>query len=207
MQARRRNNHREDIETQQAALMSSSHRRSFAGLAAAVALFPTSVGAQTVAQSFDELQGTVKVGQIVFVTDESGRLTKGKVADLSASSLTVLAPEKRTFGESTVTRINRADGVWNGALIGLGVGAIPGAWLGTVYCDECQNRTGPVLIGVLLFGGIGAAIGGGFDVLFGKVGRLVYTSRRLPLQSQRTGVIVSPLIGKDRRGVLLSVRF
>ena len=174
--------------------MISSHRRSFGGLVAAVALFPTSVGAQTVAQSFGELQGMLKVDQTVFVTDETGRLTKGKVTDLSASSLTVLAPEKRTFGESTVTRINRADGVWNGALIGLGVGTIPGAWLGTVYCDECQNRTGPVLIGVLLFGGIGAAMGTGIDVLVGKVGRLVYASRQPQGQSQqRTGVFASPL--------------
>jgi len=96
---------------------------------AAVALFPTSVGAQTVAQSFDELQGMLKVGQIVFVTDETGRLIQGKVGDLSASSVTMLAPEKRTFGEGTVTRINRADAVWNGALFGLGVRAIPGRGL------------------------------------------------------------------------------
>lgn len=188
--------------------MFSSHRRRFGGLVAAVALFPTSVGAQTVAQSFDELQGMVKVGQIVFVTDETGRLTKGKIAHLSASSLTVLAPEKRTFGEGTVTQINRADAVWNGALIGLGVGTIPGAWLGTVYCDECQHRAGPVLTGVLLFGGLGAAIGAGIDGLVGKVGRLVYTSRQPPVQSQqRTGVFVSPLISKDRQSVRVLVRF
>jgi hypothetical protein len=188
--------------------MISSHRRSFRGLMAAVGLFPTTVGAQTVAQSFDELQRMLKVDQTVFVTDETGRLTKGKVADLSASSLTLLAPAKRIFGEGTVTRINRADAVWNGALIGLGVGAIPGAWLGTVYCDECQHRTGPVLIGVLLFSGIGAAIGAGIDVSADKVGRLVYRSRQRPAQSQqRTGVLVSSLISENRQSILVSVRF
>jgi hypothetical protein len=166
------------------------------------------VGAQAVAQTFDELQGMLKVGQTVYVMDETGRQTKGKVAGVSASALTMLVPEKRTFTEGTVTRINRADAVWNGALIGLGVGAIPGAWLGTVYCDECQHRTGPVLTGVLLFGGIGVAIGAGIDALVGKVGRLAYTSRQPPAPSQqRTGVFVSPVIGKDRQSVLVSVRF
>lgn len=53
--------------------MISSNRRWLSGLAAAVALFPTSVGGQTVTQSFDELQRIPRVGQVPIITDETGR--------------------------------------------------------------------------------------------------------------------------------------
>lgn len=54
--------------------MIRSNRRRLIGLAAAVALFPTSVGGQTVAQSFDELQrGIPRVGPVAIITDETGR--------------------------------------------------------------------------------------------------------------------------------------
>lgn len=116
--------------------MISPNRRRLGGLVLAVALVPNAASAQTVARSFDELQRTLKVGQTVFVTDESGRQTQGKVADVSASSLVILTPETRTFVEGAVTEIRRTDRLWKGALIGLGAGAIPGATAGLAGCAQ-----------------------------------------------------------------------
>jgi len=89
--------------------MISPNRRRLGGLVLAVALVPNAASAQTVGRSFDELQRTLKVGQTVFVTDESGRQTQGKVADVSASSLVILTPETRTCVEGAVTEIRRTD--------------------------------------------------------------------------------------------------
>lgn len=184
--------------------MISPNRRRLGGLVLAVALVPNAASAQTVVRSFDELQRTLKVGQTVFVTDESGRRTQGKVADVSASSLVILTPETRTFVEGAVTEIRSTDRLWKGALIGLGVGAIPGATAGLAGCAQ-YNRpacvTDPIL-GALVLGGIGAAIGVGIDALVNKVGKVLYVSPR-----QIPGVTLAPLLGKDRQGVLLSVRF
>lgn len=168
--------------------MISPNRRRLGGLVLAVALVPNAASAQTVVRSFDELQRTLKVGQTVFVTDESGRQTQGKVADISASALVILTPEARTFVEGAVTQIRRTDRLWKGALIGLGVGAIPGATAGLAGCAQYNSPacvTGPIL-GALVLGGIGAAIGVGIDAVVNKVGKVLY---------------VSP------QGVLLSVRF
>lgn len=184
--------------------MISPNRRRLGGLVLAVAIVPNAASAQTVARSFDELQRTLKVGQTVFVTDKSGRQTKGEVADVSASSLVILTPDTRTFVEGGVAEIRRTDRLWKGALIGLGVGAIPGAVGGLSGCAQYSGHecvTGP-LFGALVIGGIGAAIGAGIDALVNKVGSLLYVSPQ-----QTPGVTLSPLLGKDRRGVLLSVRF
>jgi hypothetical protein len=184
--------------------MISRNRRRLGGLVLAVGLVPNAASAQTVARSFDELQRTLKVGQTVFVTDESGRQTKGEVADVSASSLVVLTPDTRTFVEGAVREIRRTDRWWKGALIGLGVGAIPGAAAGLAGCAQ-YNRPACVtdpIVGALVLGGIGAAIGAVIDASVNKVGKLLYASPR-----QTPGVTLSPLLGNDRRGVLLSVRF
>ena len=48
--------------------------------------------------------------------------------------------------------------------------------------------------------GTGAAIGLGLDVAFGP--KTVYVSR-----ASRKGLVLSPLVTKDRRGVLATIRF
>lgn len=53
--------------------MNSPNRRWLSGLAAAVALLPTSVGGQTVTQSFDEVQRVPRVDRVAVITGETGR--------------------------------------------------------------------------------------------------------------------------------------
>lgn len=53
--------------------MIGPNRLWLSGLAVAVALFPTSVGGQTVTHSFDELQRIPGVGRVPIMTEEAGR--------------------------------------------------------------------------------------------------------------------------------------
>ncbi len=80
---------------------------------------------------------------------------------MSASSLVVLTPEPRTFVEGAVREIRRTDRWWKGALIGFGVGAIPGI---ATIAPACGQSDFPgcldvPIVGALVLGGIGAAIG------------------------------------------------
>jgi hypothetical protein len=97
------------------------NRRWLGGFVLTAALFPGSARAQALAQSFEDLRHTLKVGQRVVVTDESGQKSKGRVDELSTSSFTV---DRRTFTEATVTEIRLPDPLWNGALIGEAIDAL-----------------------------------------------------------------------------------
>src|SRR5438132_4978980 len=62
--------------------------------------------AQSVASSFGELDGKLKAGMTVYVTDNAGGKIKGKVTDLSASSLELSAKGNRqSFPENRVLQI------------------------------------------------------------------------------------------------------
>ena len=73
---------------------------------------------------FADLQRWLKPGQSVIVTDESGKDTHGTLSAITPSSLTLLGPGGQTFDEAAVTKLTVRDGIWNGVLIGLGVGAV-----------------------------------------------------------------------------------
>lgn len=181
--------------------MLSPKRYIWTTLAVFVMLAPSRAPAQTVANSFDELRQVLKKGQTVVVTDASGRQTKGKVSDVSPPSLVLLTPEARTFAEGTVTEIRRPDPLRNGALTGLGVGVGAGIAIVRAMCADGPD-CGPSLQVGTAAAGIGAAVGAGIDALLNKRGRVLYRSRQ-----QTLSLRLSPLAGKDRQGILVSVRF
>lgn len=166
-------------------------------LAVFVVLAPSRAPAQTVANSFEELQQILTKGQTIVVIDATGPRTKGRVADVSPSSLVVVIPEARTFTEGTVTEIRTTDPLRNGALIGAGIGTGFAMWDYLIDPSEPGNAA---IFAVAI--GLGAAIGIGIDALVNKGGRLLYASPR-----RTRGVTLSPLLGKDRQGALVSVRF
>jgi hypothetical protein len=166
-------------------------------LAVFVILAPSPAQAQTVASSFEELRQLLKKGQTVVVTDASGQQIRGKVGDLSPSSLTVLIPDARTFGEDAVAEVRRPNSWKKGALIGAGVGAGLAIWDYSIDPSEPGNAA---ITAVAI--GLGTAIGAGIDALVGKDGKLLYRPR------QRTfSLAIAPLARADRQGVLVSVRF
>jgi hypothetical protein len=180
-----------------------STRRWFTGLAAAVALWPASAEAQAMARSFEELIGVVKAEETVIVTDMKGRRVKGALTAVDEDSLSLAIDGRtQTFARSEVSTIRVADGLGNGALIGAGAGL--GAALGILAI--VGSGDGYVLpsakVGApLLLSGIGTLVG----VLVDRAhegGRVLYVSPR-----QTSGLVVSPLFGKDRQGVLVFVHF
>jgi hypothetical protein len=161
-------------------------------------LTPDLAPAQTVASSFEELRQVLKNGQTVVVTDASGRRTKGKVVDLPSSppSLVVLVAVTRTFAEGSVAEIRATDSLLNGALIGGGIG------MGLAMWDYLIDPSEPGNAGIFTAAiGVGTAIGMGIDALRAG-GRVLNRPRR-----QACGLTISPLAGKDRRGILVSIRF
>ena len=181
--------------------MISLKRHMWSTLAVFVFVAPSSAPAQPVANSFEELRQVLKKSQTVVVTDASGRQTKGKVADVSASSLVVSIPETRAFAEGTVREIRRADTSRNGALMGLVVGVGAGIAAIKAMCYDGPDCGNWLMVGTET-AGIGAAIGAGIDALVNKGGKVIYRSPQ-----QTPGLTLSPLLGKDRQGVLVSVRF
>lgn len=172
-----------------------------------LALLPGVGLAQTpgAAGSFGDLPRSVKAGQIVIVTDGAGRDTRGKVVEASDSSLVILTRDqnrqwttRETFAPSAVREVKRTGPIWDGALIGFGVGLAP------VLVVMVGNREhGCFVCGelALMTGGIGAGIGLGIDAAFGP--KRVYRSPG----SRRAGVTISPVIGRDRKGAVLALRF
>jgi len=166
-------------------------------LAVFAILAPSPALAQTVANSFEELRQVLKKGQTVVVTDASGQRTKGKVADVSPSSLVIFIPEARTFAEGTVTEIRATDPLSNGALIGAAIGMGLAMW--DYLIDPSEPGNAAVFTVAI---GLGTAVGTAIDALVNRGGKILYGS---PRQTRR--LMISPVLGKDRQGVLVSVRF
>jgi hypothetical protein len=110
--------------------------------------------------------------------------------------------QTQSYAWSQVSTVQKKDGLANGALIGAAVGA--GAALGILAI--AGSGEGYVLpsakVGApLLLSGVGALVGALVD--------RAHESSRLPsvLPGPTSKLVFSPLLGKDRNGVLLFVRF
>lgn len=161
-------------------------------------LAAASVEAQVVAGNFDQLRVLVKPGDTLTVIDGAGTRLRGKLTDVSASSLELdIAGTRRLFQDTDVTTIEKrgADSLRNGALIGfVTAGALFGPAIGALTGDW-----GAAVVGGLIYAGIGAGIGVGIDALI-EGQRVIYAaSRPKPIVS------IAPTTGRSGRGVVLSV--
>lgn len=163
----------------------------------------TMAGAQDVATSFSELRLLTKAGDTVTVTDTRGREVKGRIAVLSPEQLVVTDRAGRhEWAEADVVGIRqrRPDSLLNGALIGMGVGA--GIVLAAAVADDVSGPdTDWYVLGAFIYGGIGAAIGVGFDAL-SKDELDVF--RREPPRAQ---VRLQPMLAPSGGGLRLAVVF
>ena len=182
--------------------------RTLSLLIGAVAVFvaaPTS--AQPVAGSFRELRGLVSPGDTIYVTDAKGRTIKGTLVDLSDSSVIVRSERDssaRLLGlpEHDVNniRVQRSDPWWNGPLIGLATGAIPGLLIELGGRSEYEKFSGTAALGL---GTIGLFTGLLVDVL-NREKELVYFHGAG--QASRSVSLV-PVLSKSTVGVRMSVGF
>ena len=147
-------------------------------IAAAVSLLPLTAGAQTVVTSFTELPTVVKTGDTVDVTDVKGRTLRGRIADLSRSSLELTARKRASDGSDPFVSIGRfsetdireirlqhRDSLLNGTLIGLAIGLgiatfpAAGIFCGNGSYEDFSATAGSCAAFLGIVGGIGAGIG------------------------------------------------
>jgi hypothetical protein len=114
------------------------------------------------------------------------------------------APQAAQPAATTVAPGKHIDSLWNGALIGAGVG-VAGAWIFTRancgprgYDDECSAIAGPV--GTLIFVPAGALSGAIIDRLINKTLPVGATSRT------SLGPTLSQKNGKKNLGVALNMK-
>ena len=174
-------------------------------------------GAQTIATSFPELQGLVRTGDTIYVTDASGRRTKGKLGAISPSTLELLVRKTAPDGsesfvpqarltESDIRQIvvSRRDPPWKGMLIGLA--AVGGPWAficsrGCVYGEPGGEDL--IRITALITTGISAGIGTLVDAAMMKRTMVYYKAPT----ARSPAVEVSPLLSKSAAGIQMSLRF
>ena len=174
---------------------------------------PRQASAQVVATSFEELRALVKPGDTIDVIDPSGRKTKGRLGELSASSLELLVRKTGPDGRETFVPkarlsqgdvrqivLERRDSLLNGTLIGLAAGA--GPWL-LAWPKLRGTETEPAApLGALIGGAIGAATGAAIDAMITERTTVYLTPGQRSSRLQ-----VSSLLSKSAAGVRMSVRF
>ena len=90
----------------------------------------------------------------------------------------------------------RRDSLWNGTLIGAAAGAAAAATLDEIFCDSGDGRCDFPWKAYLMLGGIGAAAGAGIDLLIGR-----------DRDDTRTALRLVPVVGRDAKGVRVSLKF
>ena len=179
----------------------------FAFASASFALLLLSTASPAAAQdTFGDLPARVKLGQKIVVHDEHGNKTRGTVTSASASELVIMeaktgasgARETRTFRPDQVRRVQKHGPIWDGAIKGAAIGLIPIAALaiGAGCDDDCGAAAEVTAFAVGLGAGIGLAIDAAVPprTLFRRGGT---TSK----------VALAPIVGRERRGIALSLRF
>jgi len=169
--------------------------------------------AQTVGSSdADAIRQRVKEGQKVRITDDQGREWQGRIEELAPNHLVLLTKDRqlRDVPYAAILRIDRPhDTLANGALIGFVSGAVYG--LLAVLAEEnadcepgaffsCGDPTAAAYVVIPpVLGAVGAGIGVAIDALV----------RRDPTLFRRrdSRVMLAPLLGREVRGVSLSVRW
>ena len=163
-------------------------------------------GAQSAASSLGELTQRNVTGRTVYVTDDSGRKVKGKLVDLSPTSLTLLnGRDRETFEEAKVvqlTELRRETG--KRALAGLGIGAMGGAVVALLSCGDCGEYAAPLAMAAAALGG---GIGAGVGAAVGAARPHEQVLFRAPRATAATRVSVAPIISNRGTGAAVSLRF
>ena len=163
--------------------------------------------AQTPASSFEELRSTIKLGESVQITDDSGKKFKAKLTEIHDGTITVnVNGAGRDLSESAVLEIRRTHrNVKKGLLIGLGAGIASYVALLGIPCaqtgSDCTDYPAGFFLGA--FAGLGAGSGA-------AIGFAIPSHKKVfarPSTSNNRGLTISPIISKDNTGAKLSFSF
>ena len=161
------------------------------------------------ARSFSDLQQRLHSGNTVYVIDNAGGETKGKIVEVSASAMFLdINGTRRRMEEDSVRQVQRfGDSLWNGLLIGAAVGTA-GMLIADPTYERCQNdpqrlcadpQTGQRILAVGVMGGVGA----GIDALI-RGRHQVYLAPDQPLPSARI-LAISPRLGPSAAGLFVTL--
>ena len=161
--------------------------------------------AQT-ADSFEQLQVLVKPGDNVYVTDSTGQTTKGRISQLSATSLGLTvngAPRDLVQNDVYEIRQWKHDSLANGAIIGTSIGGLLSAIFAVAACSEgCRGQGGDVALFILVFTGMGTGIGTGIDALVLSKQTIFKNPGRSSGKLQ-----IRPIINRSNTGVRVAFSF
>jgi hypothetical protein len=125
-------------------------------------------------ESFPGLQYILRPGDTVFVTDDTGTVTRGRLAAVGPSTLRLVADgTEREWSAATIRRLERrGDSLKNGIIAGavsgglfgfFGLATAGGGGGGEAFPIVASDRDILIALGALT--GAGAAIGAGVDAL------------------------------------------
>jgi hypothetical protein len=144
------------------------------------------------------LADTVSTGLKVSVVDGDGRRIDGRVVALSQDTLRVsLRRSTEDIPLDRIVRIDKPDGLKNGALAGLGVGLAIGTF-GAVLSSGGNVEPEWVLAGITYNAVAFTLLGTGIDAMFNN-------RRTLYERGGRLHARVSPVVGRGVRGAALSL--
>lgn len=166
----------------------------------AAALILTVSGEASAQSSGPALQGRLKHGKKVAITDDRGNSIRGRVADAGADFVTLSRSGDRfDIKYSDIVVIEKVDDVKNGAMIGLLVGA--GLFVADVWVSSQDGITlNPAGYAVFaaLYGGLGAGAGAGLDALIGG-------NRTIFKRGETARISMAPNVGPHRAGARIAV--
>jgi hypothetical protein len=189
-----------------------------AAIVAALLAAPVLALAQEPVTSFSQLNTRLKPGASVYVTDARGREIKGKIQGLSADGLTLEVPatwpsesaQSTTLaaGDVSLIRDRPRDSLWNGTLIGLGVGAAPWCIAAAASHEPGMSVGVECLEGTVVFGSIGALIGLAIDAGHGKK-VTIYRAPSTPGTggSSHARLSIAPVLTPRTKGVVVAFSF
>src|SRR5512141_1634833 len=167
----------------------------------------TACAGNRIPTTFPDMGKRVSEGTTVYVTTTDGKEVQGKLATISASSMTVSLRDRSTrdFGEADVTRIRAKDPLWNGMLIGAAIGGFFTFAMNDASCVEPYAAPDCVKVsrgaGTAIGTVIGAAVGTGFDMLHHRRVFRGTTPRR------GASLFIAPVVTPGLLGVRVSSGF
>ena len=180
-------------------------------LVAGVLATAAAASAQEPAASFEALAGRVQIGQLIWVTDPTGREVRGRLERLSSDGLVLQESNHLTLAAADVRRVRTRDrdSLKNGALIGLGIGGAVGtAWCIGAVADDSGDVDARVECaeGFTVLPGLGALIGLAVDAVIPGQMRVIYQSSASQ-EAPRARLMVAPLVSSRVQGVAVLFAF
>ena len=177
---------------------------------AALLFVPALSGAQEPVRTFDQLDTRLRVGDTIWVTDAQGREIKGKIRDLSATSLLLDAggtPQDLQAARVATIQLQPKDSLKNGVLWGALAGFVGGALscLLNPQCGGDDEIAAAVSRGLAIVGAAaGAGIGAGADAAIKGPKLVIYRGAGTQSAARFS---LAPLIAPRHKGVALSIAF